>query len=161
MTKRKNLATILILGFITTVIAINSAGCGAKEEKSTQKESDKKIVCDNIKEFKKNASEGVKCVLRTSGIEGHLTDQDIVYDGENFFRDGEKTEKYSYIVELEGRLRNAAVDLYMVVLANKDYSWEEYVWLEYKNQSFDSEGIAIYDDYSTIWEHVTNTIILR
>lgn len=161
MTKRKNLVAILIIGFITTAIAINSSGCGAKEEKSTQNESDKKIVCDTIKEFKKKTSEGVECVLRTSGIEGKMTDQDIVYDGKSFFIEGDKEEKYLYIVELEGRLRNAAEDLYMVVLANIDYSWEEFVWLEFKNQSFDSEGKAIYNDYDTIWGDVTNIIILR
>lgn len=162
MSKRKNLAAAIILVITMATAVISSAGCGTKDESDIQTGTNEKTICNSVKEFKEKSSKGEKCVLRTSDIEGACTKADLVYDGEKFFVEGEEDEKYSHIVELEGRKRNAEDDTYTVVLANEEYSWEDYMWLENRNQVFDSEGNAIYDpNDEREWTFVTKLIIIR
>lgn len=147
------LLMIIVMAYIT--------GCGSKEKSKTESElqKDEKIICGTLEEFKQVSGEKKPCILPKQNVGSGVVEGDVIYDGEMYYVSG-KEERYMYIVDLTGRLPAAEADTRVVVLANENYSWEDYMWYHYRNPLGNKEKYNTYDD-EIWWLDITERILVK
>ena len=138
-----------------TGINVLATGCGSKTSPDIQEEREKTAsteemetkampVYKTVSEFKESAERGEKCILASGKIEDLWIDGNVIFDGESFYVEGKEEEKYKYIVDIRGRLRNAVNDSHLVYLSQEEFTWGEYEFIVYARQLFDEEGNTVY-----------------
>lgn len=131
----------IVLSGIAVVIAFSTL-IGYKSASTSAKENNNIVTVENIEEhsdrwleFTENATNGKKDKIEitmkniSSNIQLECDDHNITYI------DGTEKKQYKYLLDLEGKMPMASKEGHFVVLANKQYTFDDIALSTYSNDS--------------------------
>ncbi len=142
---------------MATMLLFVLAGCSTEETKEADDtETTANInICETIEDFEEKSQQGIQCRLDIEKLkeknENVYWDNDIIYDGNVYYSEGQERYTYKYLIDLTGRYKDSEYDSRHVVLTNEKYTWEDLLWYLWGNQQYDEDGNKIYDEGACEW----------